>query len=76
MSIRPFISKQSTFGPDALDAMSKAFDEVCVRLQIAPDESDRRERLAEQIIDLARSGVAHADVLREILITSTPRSGL
>ena len=74
MSIRPFIGRQSTFEPHELDAMSKAFDDVCVRLQIAPDESDRRERLAGQIIDLALSGVTDPKVLLEML--SAPRSGL
>ena len=40
ISLRPFIGAQSAFQPNELDAMSKAFDDVCVRLQIAPDESD------------------------------------
>jgi hypothetical protein len=75
VSIRPFIGQQSTFEPPVLEAMSRAFDEVCVLMQIAPDQFDQRERLAGQIIDLARSGVANADVLREMSIAGTPRFG-
>jgi hypothetical protein len=74
--IRPFIGKQSTFEPHDLESMSKAFDEVCVRMQIAPDELDRRERVAGQIVDLARSGVKSADILREMLIAGTAQPGL
>jgi hypothetical protein len=76
VSIRPFIGEQSTFEPHDLESMSKAFDEVCVRMQIAPDEIDRRERVAGSIIDLVRSGVKSADVLREMLIAGTPRPDL
>ena len=68
ISIRPFIGQQSTFEPHALETMSKVFDDVCVLMQITPNQLDQSERLAVQIIDLSQSGIAKADVLREMLI--------
>jgi len=74
VSIRPSMGGQSAFQPNELDAMSKAFDDVCERMKLTPDQTDQREILAEQIIDLARSGVTNPEVLLEML--SAPRSGL
>ena len=77
ISIRPFIGQQSTFEPqalgNALETMSKVFDDVCVLMQITPNQLDQSERLAVQIIDLSQSGIAKADVLREMLIAGRLR---
>jgi hypothetical protein len=64
-SIGPFLAKADAFQPEAVDAMSKAFVEVCVGLRISRKESHEREVVAEMIIDLARTGVRDANDLRD-----------
>lgn len=55
-TILPFLKEQAVFEPDAVSAMSAAFDEIC-RLLGLPDNATReRETIAVRIIELARRG--------------------
>jgi hypothetical protein len=79
-NITPFLQGDA-FGPDALQAMSTALEEVCRMLHIDHNQG-AREVMAARIIDLARSGERDAKrlrnrVLREagiahLLVNDTP----
>jgi hypothetical protein len=45
------------FGPGAVDAMSKAFEEACNALQVFGGDEKGREIIVNRIIDLARTGL-------------------
>jgi hypothetical protein len=46
--------------PLAIEAMSKAFEESCIALQIYTGDEKGREIIATRIIDLARGGFDRA----------------
>ncbi len=55
MPIRPFLPKGS-FAPEAIAAMSIAFERVCADMRLT-DKTDRlTEVVAKRIIDLAATG--------------------
>jgi CO/xanthine dehydrogenase Mo-binding subunit len=53
------------FEPEATNAMSMAFDEVCRALGIAVESVRERETIAVRIVELARRGERDAIRLRE-----------
>lgn len=59
------IPETTSFEPDAIAAMSCAFEESCSKLEVSSADARGREIIAMRIIDLARSGVADAGVLRD-----------
>ena len=65
MPIRKHLTDQSAFGPAAIEAMSKAFEEACNALQVFAGDEKGREIIAARIIDLARGGVVDAAALRD-----------
>jgi hypothetical protein len=65
MPIRKHLTDQSAFGPAAIEAMSKAFEEACNTLQVFAGDEKGREIIAARIIDLARGGVVDAKALRD-----------
>jgi hypothetical protein len=65
MPIRKHLTDQSAFGPAAIEAMSKAFEEICNTLQVFAGDEKGREIIATRIIDLARGGVVDARALRD-----------
>ena len=52
MPIRKHLTDKTAFGPVAIEAMSKAFDEACIALQVYAGDEKGRERIATRIIDL------------------------
>jgi hypothetical protein len=68
MPIRKHLTDQTAFGPAAIEAMSKAFEEACNVLQVFTGDEKGREIIATPIIDLARGGVIDAAALRDRLI--------
>jgi len=68
MPIRGYVEDHAAFDPEAIRIMSRVFEEVCSTLQIADTENRERAIIAARIIDLARSGVIDAEVLRERLL--------
>ena len=46
----------NVFRPDAVRAMSHAFDDICVSLQIPSSAIKAREMIAKRIIELGRQG--------------------
>jgi hypothetical protein len=68
-SILPFIDR-SVFDPEAVHAMSVAFDDLCRAFELT--EEDRvREIMASRIVELARLGERDADRLRDRIMRET-----
>jgi hypothetical protein len=57
MPIRKHLTDQRAFGPGAVDAMSKAFEEACNALQVFGGDEKGRQIIVNRIIDLARTGL-------------------
>jgi len=69
MPIRKHLTDKAAFGPAAIEAMSKAFEETCIALQVSAGDETGREIIATRIIDLARSGLIDPAALRDRVIT-------
>jgi hypothetical protein len=65
MPIRKYLSDKAAFGPAAIGAMSKAFEEACIALQVFAGDEKGREIIATRIIDLARKGLIDPTALRD-----------
>ena len=64
MPIRSYLEDHAAFEPEAIAAMSKAFEEACTAMSITPSQAHERAILATRIIDLARTGVVDYRALR------------
>ena len=56
--------QDDAFGPDVLQAMSTALEEVCRMLEVGNDQA-AREVMAVRIIELARRGECDPERLRD-----------
>ena len=63
--IVPHLPDQTAFEPEAIAAMSTAFEETCAALHVFAGDQMGREAIAARIIDLARHGLIDAKALRE-----------
>ena len=68
MPIRKHLTDKTAFGPVAIEAMSKAFEEACIALQVGASDEKGREIVAARIIDLARAGLIDPTALRDRVI--------
>ena len=69
MPFRKHLIDKTVFGPGAIEAMSKAFDEACTALQLYASDENGREIITTRIIDLARrGGVVDAAELRDRVV--------
>ena len=68
MPIRKHVTDKTAFGPAAIEAMSKAFEEACIALQVFAGDEKGREIIATRIIDLARNGLIDPTALRDRVI--------
>lgn len=71
MPIRPHLPETNTFEPEAIVAMSKAFEDACTQLQVFAGDAHGRETVATRIIDLARNGVIDAAALSNRVVSET-----
>ena len=67
MTIVPFL-KDKVFGPQDIQAMSAALEDVCKILNLADEAKSDRELLAKKIIALARQGERNAALLRDRML--------
>ena len=67
MTIAPFL-KDSVFGPQDIQAMSMALEEVCKILNVADETKSEKELLAKKIIALAHQGPRAAPLLRDRML--------
>ncbi|MBX9772942.1 MAG: hypothetical protein K2Y71_00910 [Xanthobacteraceae bacterium] len=72
-NIVPFL-RNSAFGPQEIQAMSQALDEVCTSLQVPHGDNEVRRVIAERIISLAQQGECTAARLRDRLLQDSRRS--
>jgi hypothetical protein len=68
MPIRKHLTDKTAFGPAAIEAMSRAFEEACTALQVYAGDEKGREIIATRIIDLARGGLIDPTALRDRVI--------
>ena len=68
MPIRKHLTDKTAFGPAAIEAMSSAFEEACIALQVYAGDEKGREIIAARIIDLARRGLVDPTELRDRVI--------
>ena len=68
MPIRKHLTDKTAFGPAAIEAMCKAFEEACIALQVYAGDEKGREIIATRIIDLARGGLIDPTALRDRVI--------
>ena len=71
MPIRPHLSATCVFEPEAIQAMSTAFELACADLQVFPSDQNGREAIAARIIGLARRGVIDAAALHQRAVSSS-----
>ncbi len=64
-TILPFLKDRAVFDPEAVQAMSTAFDEACRALKLPDGAKRERETVAVRIIELARRGERNPERLRE-----------
>src|SRR5271163_18505 len=64
MTIAPFL-KDNVFGPQDIQAMSTALEDVCNILNLPNEAKSDRELLAQKIVALARHGERNAAILRD-----------
>jgi hypothetical protein len=62
---RKYFDEAAAFDPEAVVAMSKAFEEACGALRVGDGDVRAREIVATRIVDLARGGVLDANALRD-----------
>jgi hypothetical protein len=67
MTIVPFL-EDKVFGPEDIQAMSTALEDVCKTLNLADEAKSERELLAKKIIALARRGERSAALLRDRML--------
>ena len=68
MPILEHLSERCAFEPDAITAMSTAFELSCADLQVFAADQRGREIIATRIIDLARKGVVDAAALHRRVV--------
>jgi hypothetical protein len=68
MPIRKHLTDKTVFGPAAIEAMSKAFEEACNALRVFAGDEKGREIVATRIIDLARNGLTDPKALRHRVV--------
>ena len=68
MPIRAYLSDTCAFEPEAVQAMSTAFELSCADLHVFAGDQRGREIIATRIIDLARDGVIDPGALHKRLV--------
>jgi hypothetical protein len=74
MTIGAFL-EGGMFGPEDIQAMSTAFEDVCKTLNLADEAKSERELLARNIIALVRQGERNAALLRDRMLRETASAG-
>ena len=73
MPIRKHLTDKTSFGPDTIEKMSKAFEEACIALQVVAGDEKGREIVATRIVDLARNGLVNPEALRDRVVSEARR---
>ena len=73
MTFAPFLDG-NVFGPQDIQAMSSALDELCKILNVTDEAKSERELLAQKIVVLARQGERDAALLRDRMLSEIAHS--
>lgn len=65
------IIDHSTFEPEAIKVLSRAYEEACLALGVVADDARSREIIATRVIDLARNGVSDPNALRDRVLAES-----
>jgi hypothetical protein len=68
MAILAHLSDTCAFEPEAIQAMSTAFELCCADLRLFADDKNGRKIIATRIIELARRGVIDAPALHNRVV--------
>jgi hypothetical protein len=68
MPIRTHLAENAAFEPEAIQAMSTAFELACADLQVFAGDERGREIIAARIIAFARNGSLDASTLHQRVI--------
>jgi len=67
-AIIPFLSDQSAFDPQDIEAMSAALESVCTMLRVPAGAQQAREVIAARIVELGRRGERDMGRLRDRIL--------
>ena len=67
MTVAPFLN-DNVFGPQDIQAMSTALEDVCKILDLSDKAKSERDLLAQNILALARHGERNAALLRDRML--------
>ena len=74
MPLTPFL-KGATFEPEAIEAMSAAFEAVCASLQLLDRTDPVTEIVARKIIEVTGTGERDPERIRDLVLLSLNDSG-
>jgi hypothetical protein len=74
MPLTPFL-KGATFDPQAIEAMSAAFEAVCASLQLLNRTDPVTEIVARKVIEVAGTGERDPERIRDLVLLSLNESG-
>jgi len=69
------LRKDRVFDPEAIRAMSVAFDDICAALNVSESASAAREVIAERVIELAQRGERDPVRIREKVLAGAGEPG-
>ena len=67
MPLTPFL-KEATFDPEAIKAMSAAFEAVCESLQLVNRSDAMTEIVARKVIEVAGTGERNPERIRDLVL--------
>jgi hypothetical protein len=73
MPLTPFL-KEATFDPMAIEAMSAAFEAVCVSLQLVNRSDAITEIVARKVIEVAGTGERDPERIRDLVLLALKES--
>jgi hypothetical protein len=74
MPLTPFLNEAS-FDPDAVKAMTVAFDAVCKALQLLHRSDPIAEIVARKVIEVAGTGERNPERIRDLVLLALTETG-
>jgi hypothetical protein len=74
MPLTPYL-KEATFDPQAIEAMTAAFEAVCESLHLANRSDPLTEIVARQVIEVAGTGERDPVRIRDLVLLALNKSG-
>jgi hypothetical protein len=74
MPLTPFL-KEATFDPEAIKAMSAAFEGVCESLHLVNRSDAMTEIVARKVIEVAGTGERDPERIRDLVLLALKETG-